>query len=122
MTLDTPSHSSLNPFIHLSTSSERKHTGASCAPYTIRLDGWCLTHIMTFGPFAFARGAYQASGATRVFGITASHVAESRRTLDDWMNNAGIACESAICKGSNTEGPALMEALTGATVVIWDGG
>jgi hypothetical protein len=144
--LDTLSHSSLNSSIHLSTSSERKHTSASCASYTIRLDGrrtpcddvfvvvamrrptsccTCrsLTHVTTFGPFAFAPGAHQANGTTRMFGIAASHAAESRRTSDDWMSSAGMACESVLCKGPNTEGgPTPMEGLTGAAAAVGDGG
>jgi hypothetical protein len=82
-----------------------------------------LTHVTTFGPFTFTPGAYQASGTTRMFGIVASHATESRRMSDDWMSSTGMACESVLCKGPNTErGPAPMEALMGATEAIGDGG
>ena len=144
--LDTLSHSSLNSSIHPSTSSERKHTSASCASYTIRLEGrstpsddddvvvamrrptnccTCrsLTHVTTLGPFAFAPGVHHASGTTRMLGIAASRAAESRRTSDDWMSSAGMACESVLCRGPSMEGgPAAMGALTGVAVAVGDGG
>jgi len=145
--LDTLSHSSLNSSIHPSTSSERKHTSASCASYTIRLDGlstpWdddddvvamrrptscctCrnLTHVTTLGPFAFAPGVHHASGTTRMLGIAASRAAESRRTSEDWMSSAGMACESVLCRGPSTDGggPAAIGALTIAAAAAGDGG
>lgn len=138
--LDTLSHSSLNSSIHPSTSSERKHTSASCASYTIRLDGrrtpcddavairrptsccTCrsLTQVTTLGPFAFAPAVHHARGTTRMFGIAASRAAESRRTSDDWISSAGIACDSVLWRAPNTEGgPALT---TGAAPAVEDEG
>src|SRR6266851_5154173 len=125
--LDTLSHTFLNSSIHTSTSSNKKNTSASWVSYTMGRDGrstpWdddsdvvamrrptscctcrSLTHVTTFGPRAFAPGVHHASGTTRMFGIAASRAAESRRTSDDWISSAGIACESVLCRGPNTDG------------------
>ncbi len=140
--LDTLSHSSLNSPIHPSTSSEGKHTNASCASYTIRLEGrstpcddavavrrptsccTCrsLTHVTTLGPLAFAPAVHHASGTTRMFGIAASRAAESRRTSDDWMSSAGIACESVLWRVPNTDGGPAPTTLIGAAAAVGDEG
>ena len=140
--LDTLSHSSLNSSMQPSTSSERKHTNASCASYTMRLEGrstpcddpvairlptsccTCrsLTHVTTFGPLAFAPAVHHARGTTRMFGIAASRAAESRSTSDDCISSAGIACESVLCRDPNTEGGPAPPTLTGAAPVVEDEG
>ena len=143
--LDTLSHSSLNSFMQPSTSSDKKHTTASCASYTMRLDGrstprdvdavamrlptsccTCrsLTHVTTLGPFEFAPGAHHASGTTRMFGIAASRAAESCRTSEDWISSAGMACESVLCSEPNATGSSPgAGVLTGTTpFVVGNGG
>ena len=144
--LDTLSHSSLNSSIHPSTSSDKKHTTASCASYTMRLDGLStprdvdavamrlptncctclsLTHVTTLGPFEFAPGAHHASGTTRMFGIAASRAAESCRTSEDWMSKAGMACESVLCNEPTTavgSPGAVVVALIGTAPVVGNGG
>jgi len=141
--LDTLSHSSLNSSMQPSTSSDRKHTTASCASYTMRLDGrrtprdvdavamrlptsccTCrsLTQVTILGPFEFAPGAHHASGTTRMFGIAASRAAESCRTSEDWMSRAGMACESVLCSEPKVAGSPGGVALTGTAAVAGNGG